>query len=206
MEIFIVYDNEAIEPYIPSWGFSCYIKDFKLLFDTGWDGNILLHNLEVAGIKEIETVFLSHQHWDHIGGLTHIINSVDKVIVPKSFSQRLKNEISRKAEVIEVDEARDLGGFYSTGDLNGEQAAVFKVKDDLLVITGCAHPGVERIIDTASIFGEVKYIIGGFHGFSKISMLKNLNLVVPCHCTQKKREIEGLENSVKCYAGCKIKL
>ena len=47
MKVTIVYDNEALEGFKSGWGFSCYIEsNVKILFDTGWDGNVLLHNLK----------------------------------------------------------------------------------------------------------------------------------------------------------------
>ena len=43
----------------------------RVLFDTGASGDVLLHNLEVAGVEptEIDALVLSHGHRDHTGGL-----------------------------------------------------------------------------------------------------------------------------------------
>lgn len=76
VKITILYDNNCLPGFKASWGFSCLIetKENSIIFDTGWDGNILLHNLALAQVKleEIDMVVLSHSHWDHTGGLTHI--------------------------------------------------------------------------------------------------------------------------------------
>ncbi|RLI79084.1 MBL fold hydrolase [Archaeoglobales archaeon] len=202
MRVIVVYDNEALEGYKAGWGFSCYIEtETRILFDTGWDGNVLLHNLKKAEIDSFDYIMLSHSHWDHIGGLNHVIDRTDCVILPKSFSENLKREIAKKAEVLEVNNATKItDNFYTTGDLNGEQSAIFKSRKGLIVITGCAHPGLDRIIYKAKEFGKIHAILGGFHNFSRIDTLSNY-LAIPCHCTSKKREILKFKNSRVCAVG-----
>ena len=78
MKITIVYDNTTTrDDLIADWGFACYVETDgkRILFDTGGDGKILLHNMNNLGIdpREIETVFISHNHFDHIGGLSEIL-------------------------------------------------------------------------------------------------------------------------------------
>ncbi|RLI75573.1 MBL fold hydrolase [Archaeoglobales archaeon] len=207
MKVVVVYDNEALMGYKAGWGFSCYVKaKEKILFDAGWDGNILLHNLKKAEIEDFDYIMLSHAHWDHIGGLNHVINKTNYVIVPKSFSKNLKREISKRSELIEVNNPIEIAeGFYTTGDLNGEQSAILKSKKGLVVITGCAHPGLDKILSKAREFGKIFAVLGGFHGFSKIEELSNY-LTIPCHCTSKKDEILKFKNSRICAAGSIFKL
>lgn len=47
----------------------------RLLFDTGQSGQVLLHNLRESGIEptEINTLVLSHAHYDHTGGLAALL-------------------------------------------------------------------------------------------------------------------------------------
>ncbi len=202
MKVTIVYDNEALEGFKSGWGFSCYIEsNVKILFDTGWDGNVLLHNLKKIGVERFDYIMLSHQHWDHIGGLNHVIDKAEYVVIPSSFSQNLKREITRKAKIVEVKDATKIAdGFYTTGDLNGEQSAILESKRGLIVITGCAHPGLDRIVEKAKEFGKIYAIIGGFHDFSEIEKISKYKLI-PCHCTSKKQEILKLKNSKFCAAG-----
>lgn len=49
-----------------------------LLFDTGPDGDIFLRNAKILGIdlSSIDTVVLSHGHWDHAGGLDAAITAI----------------------------------------------------------------------------------------------------------------------------------
>ena len=59
----------------------------------------------------------------------------------------------------------------------------------IMVISGCAHPGVGKILEVASGFGEVKGLIGGLHGFSDLDQIKDLDLICPAHCTVHRSEI-----------------
>lgn len=211
VEFFVVYDNEAKDGFVSSWGFSCYIRSkVRVLFDTGWDGSILIHNLNLAGIDDFDYIFLSHQHWDHIGGLNHVIDRTSCVVVPQSFSRNLKNEIRRKADLIEVKDMRKIDeGIYTTGELGDfikEQSLVVELDDGFFVVTGCSHPGLDVILKTAERLGKIRGVMGGFHGFSRIEILRRYEIVVPCHCTMYKQEILKLKNARECYAGCSFRI
>jgi len=78
-------------PIIPDWGFSCLVEsdDQKILFDTGAKAEVLAGNMKKLGIDlfQIDAVFISHDHWDHTGGLAAVLekNQVP-VFVPESFA------------------------------------------------------------------------------------------------------------------------
>ncbi len=201
MRITITYDNEALPKLKSGWGFSCLVEnEKKLLFDTGWDGTILLFNLKALGInpRDIDIVVLSHDHWDHIGGLARLldVNPDVDVYVPSSFSRRLKDEITSRARLIEVDgPAKICDRVYTTGVLGTgiqEQSLLLETKKGIIVITGCAHPELSVILNSASSLGSVYGVIGGFHGFDEYGILNNVPLIVPCHCTAHKSEIARL--------------
>jgi 7,8-dihydropterin-6-yl-methyl-4-(beta-D-ribofuranosyl)aminobenzene 5'-phosphate synthase len=80
---------------------------------------------------------------------------------------------------------------YSTGELNNfEQSLVIKQDKDLVVITGCSHPGVRKILNAAARFGRVTALLGGLHGFDEYHLLEDLRQICPVHCTQNIREIK----------------
>jgi len=58
---------------IGEWGFAALVEvdGKKLLFDTGAKPETVLSNANELNIdlSEVEDVFLSHNHWDHVGGL-----------------------------------------------------------------------------------------------------------------------------------------
>ena len=195
MKITIIYDNTAyIKDLQADWGFSALIeiKERKILFDTGANGRILLSNMEKLKInpKEIEDIFISHLHWDHIGGLSSFLslNNQVKLWIPSYFP-----EAKNAREIIEVKKPTRLyEGIYSTGELEGiEQSLCIETEKGIVIIAGCSHPRMENIIKTASQFGKVYGIIGGLHGTMPES-LKDLDLICPTHCTQYKREIKSL--------------
>jgi len=195
MKVTIIYDNTAFRKDLQAdWGFSALIqvKKRRILFDTGANGRILLSNMEKLKVnpEEIEDVFISHPHWDHVGGLSSFLqlNNKVKLWIPSYFPG------ARKArEVIEVKEPTKLyEGIYSTGELEGiEQSLCVETEKGIVVIVGCSHPGMENILGVASQFGKVCGIIGGLHA-TKPESLKNLDLICPTHCTQYKSEIRSL--------------
>jgi len=190
MKIKIVYDNTAYRNDMQAdWGFSAYIEELEILFDTGANGEILLSNMEKMGIKpeEIEAIFISHGHWDHTGGLEALlkINEDVPVYVPQSYKPDAKN-------VISIKDARKIqDNIFSTGELAGiEQSMVILEGDKEIILVGCSHPGIGRILEAAKKFGKPYALIGGYHGFDEYSLLENLQIVCPTHCTQHKKEIK----------------
>jgi 7,8-dihydropterin-6-yl-methyl-4-(beta-D-ribofuranosyl)aminobenzene 5'-phosphate synthase len=60
------------------------------------------------------------------------------------------------------------------GNALKEQSLIARKKNGLIVITGCSHPGLENILRSASEFGEIYRVIGGFHGFNRLEVLKDM--------------------------------
>lgn len=211
MDIKILYDNNARNSFIAAWGFSCLIEtsNNKILFDAGWDGDILLHNMKTAGVKpeEIDKIFISHSDWDHIGGLNHILNyrKISEVYVPRSVSNNLKNEIKRYANVVEISKPRRIcEKIWTTGEMGEEtkeQSLIIITEKGNIVLTGCAHPGLASIIEESRKLGDIYTVIGGFHD-SDIEILHTIPLVIPCHCTEKIREIQ--QEMPDSYQSCEV--
>ena len=216
MELRILYDNDAKKGFMSGWGFSCLVGD-RLLFDVGADVNTLLFNMRRSSVKldSINRVVLSHEHGDHVGGMRifSMLGDVE-VFVPTSFSSSFKRRLVAYENVtlLEIDEAREISnGFYTTGELGRfikEQSLIVETDNGLTVVTGCSHPGLERILKAASRFGDIYGVVGGFHDFSKLGGLEGMRLIVPCHCTVRKKEILTLypKTSMKCSAGCRIEV
>lgn len=198
----VLYDNEASPGFTGSWGFSALIQTDTetLLFDTGWDGTLLLRNMEKAGIDPacISKLVLSHQHWDHIGGLPEILLASPgiTVYVPASFSENLKREIRKRAELIEVKGAIEISdGIWSTGELGDkikEQSLVLSTGRGFFVLTGCAHPGLDAIMDAALYHGKIKGVLGGLHDSESFERLEEMELIAAGHCTVHKDKIKEL--------------
>jgi len=183
MKLTIVYDNNAKPGLKFGWGFSCLIEgEQNILFDTGENGKSLLYNFEKLQImpESVDKVVISHNHWDHTGGLKAFqgINASAEVIGPKAFTEPA--EISP--------------GVYTTGAMGRlpkEQSLVVSTGNGNVVITGCAHPGLGNIINRSKELGEIYGVVGGFHGFSRLEKLRRIKLIGPCHCTKYIRQIRA---------------
>ncbi len=78
-------------------------------------------------------------------------------------------------------------------DINGppkEQSLIIDSKKGLVVITGCAHPGVVNIVERAKELmkkDKVYLVLGGFHHppISCVKEFRKLQVekVAPSHCT-----------------------
>lgn len=205
--ITIVYDNEAlVKGLVPSWGFSCLVQGLEktVLFDTGGQGEILLDNMERLGLdsQEVQVVVLSHLHGDHTGGLTDFLRVNPRVTVYMldAFPDHLKKEVTKgHAQLLTVQEPVEVcPGAFLTGEMGkaiSEQALVIKTAKGLVVITGCAHPGIVEVVEKSQDIGkEPPYLVmGGFHLFGAsrqqvreiLSQFRDLGVVKvsPCHCT-----------------------
>jgi len=204
----IVYDNNAYRKDLtPRWGFGCVVRglDKTILFDTGGDGRVLLENMRRLNIdpKTIDVVALSHIHGDHTGGLAAFLKVRPgvSVYVPAGFPDAFKAEIGRMGgKVVEAPQSAEIcRGARTTGTLGRgaieEHALCVETKQGWLLITGCAHPGVENLAAAGkkAIGQPMVFVMGGFHmgGQPKatinaaIDRLETLGVkrVAPCHCT-----------------------
>ena len=228
MTLTIVYDNNAYDPRLQTdWGFACLIEwgDTTILFDTGGDGALLLSNMTKLGFDpgEVDVVVLSHIHEDHTGGLNRLLATGVQplVYVPHAFPDDFKAEVQRHTKLVEIDQAMEISdGVYTTGEMGSgviEQSLVLKTSKGLVVVTGCAHPGVVEMVRRAKEGSEdeVYLVLGGFHlgqtskarigeiiaAFRQMGVQK----VAPCHCTGDKaighfREAYG-EDFIECGVG-----
>jgi 7,8-dihydropterin-6-yl-methyl-4-(beta-D-ribofuranosyl)aminobenzene 5'-phosphate synthase len=131
MRVITLVDNMCGTPYVQSrlvkrldsptrhfmaeQGFSVMVETDagqKVLFDAGASQEALLNNLRVVGVepKEFSAVFVSHGHYDHVGGLLPFIDAGvpihthPKTFVGKRFSTggESKVDISASAQVTEA--------------------------------------------------------------------------------------------------------
>jgi 7,8-dihydropterin-6-yl-methyl-4-(beta-D-ribofuranosyl)aminobenzene 5'-phosphate synthase len=62
------------------WGFAALVEvdGRQVLFDTGANEDLVLQNAQTLGIvlSDVPEVILSHNHWDHVGGLLTLRRSV----------------------------------------------------------------------------------------------------------------------------------
>ena len=122
------------------------------------------------------------------------------VFLPRAFPDGFKQSVRRAgAEVVQTDEARAVCPGASTTGVLGvgvkEQGLCLDTEEGIVVITGCAHPGVVQMTRAARDASrkQVHAVLGGFHmgGASArqssdvIEELKDLGVrrAGPCHCS-----------------------
>jgi len=207
LRLSILYDNYVhLTGTQAEWGFSCLIEGTEktILFDTGTSGDILRHNVRTMNVDltKVDLIVLSHEHQDHTGGLTSVleVNPEVTVYLPASFSTRLVRKVQQHgATVVTVDKSTQIcENVFSTGEMGTqilEQSLVLTTPKGMVVITGCAHPGILNIVKQAKKMfkQEIYLVLGGFHlgQFSEndvnaiIAEMKSLDVkyVGPTHCT-----------------------
>ena len=229
--IITLYDNYPLtEGLTTDWGFAALIEinGTTILFDAGANGPTLLGNIDQLGLKPqgVDAVVLSHYHGDHTAGLFPFLEKwgAKKLYLPRSFPSAFKERAGKYGELVEVgDSAQICDQVYTTGEVGTtiiEQALIIETSQGLILITGCAHPGIVDIIKRAKELTrqEVYLVLGGFHLGGKsdqelddiISTFRSLGVkkVSPTHCTGEQaiemfRQTYG-ENFIKNGVGKKI--
>ena len=212
MEVKIVFNNDVVsDKFISGWGFSCLV-DNRVLFDTGEKAEYLFNNMQNLNISisSIEMIVISHDHWDHTGGLWELLEKRKglKVYACPHFSRTFKDKVKKlKAELIEAEKIIEVTkNIFITGEIlkeySGipEQALVVRCQPKagrgITVITGCSHPGIVRIIEKvkeANPSEKICLVFGGFHLMNSdkrevriiAERLKEMGVdkVGPTHCT-----------------------
>jgi metal-dependent hydrolase (beta-lactamase superfamily II) len=214
LQITIIYDNTAYdEALTPEWGFAALIEYYghTVLFDTGGTSATFMNNLSALEIDpmKVDAVVISHAHGDHTGGLLDFLVEADQptIYLPANFPTAFKARVMEDAEVIDVTTSLEIyPGIYSTGQLSAdglfEQGLVIDLGDEIVIVTGCAHPGIVNMVRRGrnsvpkASNGESKpvaLVLGGFHLFEAsrsqvedvIAELRALDVrqVNPTHCT-----------------------
>lgn len=215
MEIKILFNDKAINNnFLIGWGLSLLING-HILFDTGEKADYLIRNIPEMNIdlSKIGSVIISHDHWDHTGGLWEILKLRRgiQVYACPHFGPEFKNRVRDLAgNLIEVKGFSEIiKNVFVTGEIAGiykgiflpEQAVVIKTEKGLSVITGCAHPGIPKILHAVKErFPDERFYLtfGGFH--LKDSDKRLINMMVehfkemdvekvgPMHCTGEDAE------------------
>lgn len=207
LKLTVLCDNYPNGDLTAEWGVSFLLEtsNATLLFDTGQSYTGLRDNSIALNkdLSKVDFVVISHEHWDHIGGLSYIeeINPGVTVYVPEHMDSQTFNTINQSnLNAVKIGETTIIqSGIAIIGELNGppyEQGLIVNVKDvGLIGIMGCSHPGVNYLMEKGvdDLGGHPYMVIGGFHmgGASEeliqdtIESLLELGIekIYPIHCT-----------------------
>ncbi|MCP4112804.1 MAG: MBL fold metallo-hydrolase [Desulfobacteraceae bacterium] len=170
----------------------------KFLLDTGWNPQYMDECFKREGIDkmlengEIEFVFISHEHMDHLWGLEAVLkyNPGIKIFIPGAFYPEGIDFIRKLCNYESAEELMQSGQVVQSGKdevfklydgcaavffdlpvilrIQGEQSLYFNIKDKGIVcVTGCCHQSILNFADFAQEKieqGENMYgAYGGFH-------------------------------------------
>lgn len=177
--IIILLDNRSTAADLAAdWGFAAAIltPGGAVLFDTGPKGDELLTNMAGLGLSpgDFSAVVISHDHDDHYGGLAAFlaVNPEARVYVAGTPANAARIAEAAGAPLSVLQQPAELmPGIWSTGPIDGnseavEQTLVIDTAQGLVVLTGCAHPGIVEILQKAQALlpgKPTRTVIAGFH-------------------------------------------
>jgi 7,8-dihydropterin-6-yl-methyl-4-(beta-D-ribofuranosyl)aminobenzene 5'-phosphate synthase len=166
------------------WGFSCLVEGAEktILFDTGTKASILQANVKnlKVDLSRVDLIVVSHLHGDHAGGLEWVLSQ--KRDIPVFLPAMANDEYIAKVRQwggrpVPVSKPLEIcSKVFSTGEMPAdfdpafsEQSLVLQTGKGLLVITGCAHPGILAVVRRAAqvVSGMPRVVLGGFHLLNK---------------------------------------
>ena len=225
MRVTVVYDNFAEKGFRSGWGFSCLV-DKRVLFDTGEAAEPLFYNLHQLDfdINRIQAVVISHDHWDHTGGLEELLKIRTGLMIYScpGFSQSFKEKVNQlEGRLMESDNFQEIDDKISvTGEIAGEykgsfmpeQALIVKTENGISVFVGCSHPGIIHMVQKVKEkFPQqpIKTVLGGFHLMNKdksevqsiVQSMQDMEVenVGPTHCTGQAAQMEFEKSYGKHY-------
>ncbi len=175
------------------------------MMDTSGSFEILFSNASrlSLNLSAVDAIFISHWHTDHCGALSQVLHLLRRqipVYLPSYNSFGITEIKEADCQPAICQEPVELiNGIMSTGELVSglsEHSLLVNVEGELVVLTGCSHPGLINILKHAqkgSSIEKIRAVIGGFHisgtneGLRMGEFLRKLNvrLVSPCHCTSR---------------------
>lgn len=195
VDFYAIDDSYKTEP-----GVSYLIEadDTTILMDTGFNRkkehpSALLHNMNKMGksIEDIDMLFFSHLHLDHVGGMAEqkkkeFSFSAKKTVIPAmpvyspepikpsskvAFSENskreYKNHVLTEPEIIKKGIASTgvVARYFFIGETMEHSLAINVKGKGLAIIVGCGHQTIEKILEMAKEnFQEPVFaVIGGLH-------------------------------------------
>jgi 7,8-dihydropterin-6-yl-methyl-4-(beta-D-ribofuranosyl)aminobenzene 5'-phosphate synthase len=207
LTIITIYDDYQYSANtVADGGFSCIIifNGDTILFDAGARREEFIHNITALNIslKSIDKMVISHHHGDHTGNVFYVLknNPNMEVYIPTSLEGAFESKVESLGAnaLVETQPVSIANGMYLSGEMGfqiKEQCLIIETSKGLVVIVGCSHPGIERMLRkiTEQFKKPVYMVVGGFHTqdftSSEIEAVirefreMGVQKVSPAHCT-----------------------
>lgn len=208
-------DNQSAQPELSNvFGLSLHVnvqfpgRTEAILFDTSGSAQVFRHNVQALGVDfaNLRALVISHFHHDHFGAMEpalEMIRHTDLVTYLPAHHDTLELTLSKKGirRVIAEEAQLVRSGVATTGSLGPkklrEHSLIINIESTgLVLLTGCAHPKVVRLIKAAKkVFPNrpLYAMIGGWHlkteeegtAAGEFFEQEGVKLASPCHCTTK---------------------
>lgn len=178
VKITVLIDNNPNGTLLTPWGLSILVEtsDLTILFDSGLEPVALENNSKQLGadfVSDCDFIVISHDHPDHVNGLTYVSDTRDNLTLYTPYYGHSKSWTSdffqiEVEDTVEISPGIFIVGRGFEGVLNyNEQALVVNIENlGLVVLVGCSHPGVENIVsktvDDLNV-NDIYMVLGGFH-------------------------------------------
>jgi 7,8-dihydropterin-6-yl-methyl-4-(beta-D-ribofuranosyl)aminobenzene 5'-phosphate synthase len=221
-----VVDNTTAQSGLHNvWGLSLHVeielpgRTEAILFDTSGSAQVFRHNAMTLNMdfSNLRAIVISHFHHDHFGAIEpalELVGPSDLTVYLPSHHDTLEMTLSKVGVRRIIGDSSQLihPSISTTGALGPkklkEHGLVLNVANyDLVLLAGCAHPGLTRLIKAAKktyLNRHLHAVIGGFHlkttedGLiaGELFTKEKVNIISPCHCTHAKakaaiREVVG---------------
>ncbi len=171
-------DNTSGKPdIIGEWGFCAFVEteEATVLLDSG-AGHAVLHNAEQLGVdfKTVDTIVLSHAHYDHTTGIEKVLKKIDRkieIIAPPDLW-------AAKYSVREGEKERYIGIPFTREALEGLGAQFSLTPDPVFITDNVVTTGEVAVVTNFEQVGEdyLKIKVNG--EFQRDSFLDDRALIV----------------------------
>ncbi|MGQ4834620.1 MAG: MBL fold metallo-hydrolase [Candidatus Asgardarchaeia archaeon] len=153
VKITVVIENTVYtRDLVAEHGLSLYIEAttesrdiIKILFDTGQSAVGIMNNIKTLDIpiEELDYIIISHGHYDHIGGLTTILEQIDKPIKVIGHKYMFYDKIYKYKD----GKIRRIGAPFKKSDFDRENGRFIPVSEPLIL-----HEGIGIVTEIPTIY------------------------------------------------------